>query len=159
VQARADHPDAARANAQVLDDLGHGATGLTMVCMGTAAARGFGIDVGGMARVLAGVQLHAIALRLEGDEEAAAALAEIVGRLPIDPARLDVSFGLTSPALVQRLLAQGFRGPFLEADGAISMEATQAQELGIVLARATEFLRRLMPVKLASPLRPIRICF
>ena len=143
VQARADHPDAAHANAQVLDDLGHGATGLTIVCKGTAAARGFGMEVGGMAQVLAGVQLHAIALRLEGGEAAATALAEIVGRLPIDPARLDVSFGLTSPALVQRLLAQGFRGPFLEADGRDLHEqgATEAQELGVVLARAAGFLR------------------
>lgn len=65
VQARVDHPDAAKANAQALDDLTHGATGLTLVCEGAPTARGFGMAVKDFPRALADVQLHAIALRVE----------------------------------------------------------------------------------------------
>lgn len=143
VQARADHPDAAKANAQALDDLTHGVTGLTLVCEGHGAARGFGITPQDLPRVLEGVHLHAIALRIDGDGEAASALARFIARQPIDPERLDVSFGLNDAALVKGLVSQGFKGPFLEADGRAWHEqgATEAQELGAVLARAVAFLR------------------
>ncbi len=144
VHARADHPNAARANALALDDLGNGATGLTLVMRGQAAARGFGIGVEDLGRVLDGVQLHAIALRLEGTAEMASALAKLVARQPIDPERLDISFGLGDTALVKALTAQGFKGPFVEADGRALHEqgATEAQELGATLAMATGFLRK-----------------
>ena len=42
---RVDHPDAAKANAQALDDLANGATGLVLVANDAASARGFGVDV------------------------------------------------------------------------------------------------------------------
>lgn len=144
VHARADHPDAAKANAQALDDLGNGATGLTLVMRGQAAARGFGVEVESLARVLDGVQLHAIALRLEGSAELASALGKLVARQPIDPERLDISFGLSDVNLVKELVVQGFKGPFVEADGRALHEhgATEAQELGAVLAMATGFLRK-----------------
>ncbi|HUR43108.1 MAG TPA: methylmalonyl-CoA mutase family protein, partial [Aestuariivirga sp.] len=143
VHARVDHPDAAKANAQALEDLANGATGLTLVFEGQPSARGFGITVQQLPRVLEGIHLHAIALRLEGDAEAAQALAQFVAEQPIDPERLDVSFGLSHSALVKSLMAQGFKGPFLDADGRSLHEqgATAAQELGATLASAAAFLR------------------
>ncbi len=154
VQARVDHPDAGKANRQALDDLANGVTGLALVFNGHGAARGFGIGIEDLPRVLEDVQLHAIALRLEGNVEAAQALAQLVARQPIDPERLDVSFGLTDPTPVKSLAAQGFQGPFLEADGRAMHEqgATEAQELGAVLAKAGAFLRLAEPTQIGVTL-------
>ncbi len=41
---RVDHPDPAAANAQALDDLENGATGLVLVFAGSVSANGFGLD-------------------------------------------------------------------------------------------------------------------
>ena len=41
---RVDHPDPAAANAQALDDLQNGATGLVLVFAGSVSANGFGLD-------------------------------------------------------------------------------------------------------------------
>ena len=145
VHQRADHPDGSRANGQALDDLAHGATGLTLTFKGHASARGFGIEAKDLPRVLDGVALHAIALRLEGGAAEAKALAALIAKQPVDPGRLDVSFGLQSAELAGELTAQGFIGPFLEADGRPWHEkgATEAQELGAVLATAVRHLRAL----------------
>ena len=145
VHQRVDHPDAMRANEQALDDLAHGATGLTLTFKGHASARGFGLEAQNLPRVLDGIALHAIALRLEGGPAEAKALAAMIARQPIDPGRLDVSFGLKGAELAGELAAQGFRGPFLEADGRPWHDkgATEAQELGAVLAAAAGYLRAL----------------
>jgi methylmalonyl-CoA mutase len=154
VQSRVDHPDATKANLQALDDLGNGATGLTLVFKGHGAARGFGIAIEDLSRVLDGVQLHAISLRVEGSAEAALALAGFIAAQPVDPARLDVRFGLDDASLVRGLVVQGFRGPFLEADGRDLHEqgATEAQELGAVLARAVGYSRRAEPAHIGITL-------
>lgn len=130
VMQQVDHPDGAKANAQALADLENGAGGL---CIVNADA-----DV---ARVLQGVALHAIHTRLEGGDGLAKAFAAYVGKLPIDPARLDVSFGMGD---VEELVAQGFKGPFLEADGRVFHEqgASEAQELACVLAQIVGALRK-----------------
>jgi methylmalonyl-CoA mutase len=130
VMQRVDHPDSVKANAQALDDLENGAGGLCIV-NGDA-------DV---ARVLQGVALHAIHTRLEGGNGLAKAFAAYVGKQPIDPARLDVSFGMGD---VEELVAQGFKGPFLEADGRVFHEqgASEAQELACVLAQIVGALRK-----------------
>lgn len=145
VYQRADHPDAVRANAQALDDLGHGATGLTLAFKGRASARGFGLVAKDLPRLLDAVALHALAIRLEGGAAEASALAATIAKQPVDPRRLDVSFGLDSAELAGELMAQGFRGPFLEADGRTWHDkgATDAQELGAVLATAVGYLRAL----------------
>ncbi len=116
---RVDHPDPAKANAQALDDLSHGATGLSLIFDGAASARGFGIDPGQLSIILEGVPLHAIAIRLEGDENAARQFAEYIARQPLDPDRLDISVG--------------------DADGRKFHErgCTAAQELGAVLLTAS----------------------
>jgi len=139
---RVDHPKAEAANAQALDDLGNGATGLTLVFAGAATARGHGIAVADLTRALDGVALHAIALRIEGSAEAAQALAGLIASQPLDPARLDFSFGLTDAALAAEISARGFTGPFLDADGRSWHEkgATAAEELGAVLATVAPWL-------------------
>ena len=140
---RADHPDAARANDLALDDLNNGATGLVLVTQDSAAARGYGLDPARLARVLQGVHLHAVALRVEGG--GSMALAELIAGQPIDPERLNVSFALTSAADAAELARRGYTGPYMEADGRSWHEqgATDAQELGATLATAVATLRKL----------------
>ena len=132
VVQRVDHLDGMRANAQALEDLENGAGGLAITQKDA--------DV---ARVLESVALHAIHTRLEGGETLAKAFAAYVGKQPINPARLSVSFGLNDAGLVSGLLAQGFEGPFLEADGRVVHEqgASEAQELACVLAQIVGALR------------------
>jgi len=130
VMQRVDHPDGVKANAQALDDLENGAGGLCII--------NGNVDLG---RVLQGVALHAIHVRLDGGETLTKAFAAYVGKQPIDPARLSVSFGAGD---VEELVAQGFNGPFLEADGRVFHEqgASEAQELACVLARIVGALRK-----------------
>lgn len=140
---RVDHPDAARANEQALDDLENGATGLVLVSADAASARGFGIDPGRLARVLQGVHLHAISLRMEG--EASMALARLIATQPIDPERLNISFALTAPDDAAELARLGYAGPYMHADGRGFHEqgASDAAELGASLATAVATMRRL----------------
>ena len=58
---RVDQADPAAANAQALDDLQNGATGLALVFAGSVTANGFGVDgsAATLARVLEGVELDA----------------------------------------------------------------------------------------------------
>ncbi len=58
---RVDHPDPAAANAQALDDLENGATGLVLVFAGSVSANGFGLDATAatLTRVLDGIDLAA----------------------------------------------------------------------------------------------------
>jgi methylmalonyl-CoA mutase len=128
VLQRVDYSNVAKANAQALDDLENGAVGLSI-------ARAFD------PLLLEGVALHAIHIRLEyGDAEA---FARYVGRQPVDPSRLRVSFGLKDAGLTKSLLAQGFSGPFMDTDGRAfhNQGATEAQELGCVLSELVRALR------------------
>src|SRR5271155_6288320 len=61
IMQRVDHPDPAAANAQALDDLENGATGLVLVFASSVSANGYGLDATAatLARVLDGVQLDA----------------------------------------------------------------------------------------------------
>ncbi|MEQ1520623.1 MAG: methylmalonyl-CoA mutase family protein [Aestuariivirga sp.] len=130
VMQRVDHSDSMKANAQALDDLENGADGLCIINKDAE-----------IARVLQGVALHAIHTRLEGGGGLAKAFAAYVGQQPIDPARLNVSFGMGE---VEELVAQGFKGPFLDADGRVFHEqgASEAQELACVLAQIVGVLRK-----------------
>ena len=138
---RVDHPDAAKANAQALDDLANGATGLVLVGNDAASARGFGIDVPQLSRILRGVHLHAVNLKIEGS--GSLALADLIASQPIDPERMAVSFAVTNAKDAVDLSRRGYAGPFMEADGRTWHEqgATEAQELGAVLADAVARMR------------------
>jgi methylmalonyl-CoA mutase len=168
---RVDHPDALAANAQALEDLENGATGLVLVFAGSASANGFGLDPSGQAlgRVLDGVHLDAgvtIDLDLpiaQGDivnnltklmrSRSVAAAVDL--RAGLDPlghfavtGRSPRPWGETSRELagaVGELSAAGFRGPFVAADGRIAHNAggAEAQELAFALGSAVAYLRAL----------------
>jgi methylmalonyl-CoA mutase len=170
VLARVDHPDAKAANAQALDDLGNGATGLSLVFAGSVGAYGYGLDGSHetVARALDGVFLDAgIALELDMSpqyKEAGQNLAGVLKGRGIVPASTQIRFGYdplgamarvgSSPLpwpqiaklftdIVADLTAQGFAGPFAVADGRSvhAAGATEAQELAFVIGNAVEYLR------------------
>ena len=172
VLQRIDHPDPAAANAQALDDLENGATGLTLVFAGAVGAYGFGLDAGEatLARVLDGIHLDAgIALEFDLSPQAKDAphrLAALLNARKVSPGAVDVRFGYdplgalattgASPMpwsdiapifakLIAELAAQGFNGPFAAADARPVHAAggSEAQELAFALANAVAYLRAL----------------
>jgi methylmalonyl-CoA mutase len=172
IMQRIDHPDAAKANAQALHDLENGATGLTLVFAGANGARGFGMQPTAetIATVLNGIFIDAgIAIELNvGPESRMAAihLADYMTAKKIEPATCNIRFGLDSigacavwgssaynwweiaPAMtgaVKKLVAAGFKGPFVVADGRIIHDAggSEVQELAYVLATGVAYLRAL----------------
>src|SRR5438270_7461171 len=172
IMQRIDHPDAAAANAQALQDLENGANGLTLVFSGANGAYGFGLEptTEALEKVLDGVLIDAgISIELQvGPQSRMAAihLAELVQRKGIDPAACNIRFGLDPigacavwgsspyswpeivPAVtggIKGLAAMGFRGPFAPADGRVIHDAggSEAQELAFVLAAGVEYMRAL----------------
>jgi methylmalonyl-CoA mutase len=172
VVQRVDHPDAAAAKAQALEDLSNGTTGLTLVMAGSLSANGYGLDgsAEALARALDGIDLAA-GISLDIDlapfaRDVPQQLADAVKRQKIDPAAANVRFGydpLTAVAmsgkiplpwretaplmarLIQNLAATGFAGPFAAADGRVIHNAggSEAQELAFALASAVAYLRAL----------------
>src|SRR5580692_6087131 len=98
VLQRVDHPDPAAANAEALNDLAGGATGLALVFAGSVGSYGFGLEApAAIARVLDDVQLDAgIAVELDPgiDRKAASeTLAAIVKHRGIAPSATNIRFG------------------------------------------------------------------
>jgi methylmalonyl-CoA mutase len=172
VMQRVDHPEPAAANAQALEDLENGATGLTLTIAGAADAHGFGIgpSAKSLAHVLDGVQLDAgIAIELALPAfvpDAARNLAAVVRASGVPPAAVTIRFGLDPlasaartgrmprpwaeqakafAAVVGELAAQGFSGPFAASDGRVVHAAggSEAQELAFALASGVAYLRAL----------------
>ena len=101
VLARVDHPDAALANGQALDDLANGADGLQVVFAGAGGAYGYGLasaDAASLDALFEGVRLDAgVTLELDlgpSAEEQALDVAALAERSGADLGRLDLSFGL-----------------------------------------------------------------
>lgn len=172
IMQRVDHPDPATANAQALNDLENGATGLTLICAGSLNANGYGI--GGSAetltRVLDGVRLDAgITIDFNVSPETRDIVrhfAALVKSLGVEPAAVEM-LGSINPlggmaaaggtnqrwselarifaGLIGDLASQGFRGPFAAADGRIVHNAggSEAQELAFVIASGVAYLRAL----------------
>jgi len=169
---RVDHPDAAAANAQALQDLENGATGLTLVFAGSVNANGYGLEASPatLARVIDGVELDAgitIDFNLSPPTRSAVQhFAALVKNRKIAPAAVDMRASIdplggfaasgTSPhpwgelsksfaGMLRELADQGFRGPFAVADGRIIHNAggSEAQELAFAIASAVEYLRAL----------------
>ena len=169
---RVDHPDPAAANAQALEDLENGATGLTLVFAGSINANGYGLDASPatLARVLDGVELDAgitIDFNLSPPTRSAVQhFAALVKSRKVAPASVDLRASINpigglaasgaSPRpwselsrsfadMVRDLAEQGFRGPFAVADGRIIHNAggSEAQELAFAIASAVEYLRAL----------------
>jgi methylmalonyl-CoA mutase len=169
---RVDHPDPAAANAQAVEDLEDGATGLVLVFAGAISANGFGVEpsAAALARVLDGIALDAgIAIDLNLSPAArhvVGDLAALVKARGLVPATVDVRFsinpigGFAATGKGQRawkdlashfakmigdLSGSGFRGPFAVADGRVIHNAggSEAQELAFALASAVAYLRAL----------------
>ena len=169
VVQRTDHPDPAKANAQALDDLNHGATGLQLLFADAPGARGFGLaecDRKNLARVMSGIRIDAIDLRIDAGPRGAKAaeeLAQWVATQPVDPERLRLCFGLDPigtgavrgridafyaeelEKTVGALREQDFTGPFAQASATIWHDAgaSEAQELAFLLATGVAYLRAL----------------
>jgi methylmalonyl-CoA mutase len=169
VVQRVDHPDAAAANAQALEDLQNGATGLALVFAGSVSANGFGLDgaAATLARVLDGVRFDA-GIDIDLAPFAREVPQHVAGVLKkrIDPAAANIRFGYdpitalaisgkiplpwreTAPlmaGLIRTLADTGFKGPFAVADGRVIHNAggSEAQELAYALASAVAYLRAL----------------
>jgi methylmalonyl-CoA mutase len=163
---RLDHPDPALANAQALQDLEGGATGLALVFADAAGAHGFGLEASpsGLARVLDGIQMDAgIWLEVDGASPAATALAELLHAGAIAPSSCQVRFGLdplgelargsasegwSEAALnlvrvIEGFAGHRFAGPFVAADSRAihAASGSEAQELAYALAAAVLYLR------------------
>jgi len=172
VMQRVDHPDPAAANAQALEDLDNGATGLVLVFAGSVSANGFGLDGSQamFARVLDGIDLGSgliVDLNLSPSTRTAARHpAEMIKQRAIDPASVNVRFSINpiggfaatgrSPrrweelapyfaTMVGEFAGDGFHGPFAVADGRVIHNAggSEAQELAFALASAVAYLRAL----------------
>ncbi len=171
VMQRVDHPDPAAANAQALDDLENGATGLVLVFAGSVSANGFGLDLSPatLTRALDGIDLTAVAIDLNlspATRHVVRDFAALVKGRGIAPSQVDLrasinpiggyaasgrgprSWDELAPnfaAMVGELAAAGFRGPFAVADGRIIHNAggSEAQELAFALASAVAYLRAL----------------
>ena len=166
---RVDDTDPARANAQAIEDIENGATGLSLVFEGAPNAFGYGLPNTREAldRVLDGVPLNKVHVRVDvhpGSRAMAEWMLALLGAKRVDPARLSVSFGIDAAAILAgagylrmsiealkasmpqslaHFFALGLPGVLLEADGRVfhNAGATEAQELAIVLSTATTHLR------------------
>ncbi len=172
VMQRVDHPDPKAANAQALEDLKSGATGLTLVFAGSLNANGYGLDATPetLAHLLDGVALDAgitIDFNLSlATRTAVQHFAAFVKSRELDPAAVDMRASInpigglaatgSSPrpwselskavaTAILNLAEQGFRGPFAVADGRIIHNAggSEAQELAFAIAAAVDCLRAL----------------
>src|SRR3984957_3892941 len=171
IMQRVDHPDPAAANAQALDDLENGATGLVLVFAGSVSANGFGLDPSPatLTRALDGIDLTAVAIDLNlspATRHVVRDFAALVKARGIAPAKVDLRASINPiggfaasgrgprsweelapsfAAMVAELTAAGFRGPFAVADGRIIHNAggSEAQELAFALASAVAYLRAL----------------
>lgn len=158
---RADIPALDEANTQALRDLEAGASGLTVLLAGHGGPSGFGVDaksVEDFDRLLDGVYLEMIPLRLDAGKrsaEAAANLLALYEKRGIDVATADISFGLDPIGQLAlhgseidqgdalKLIPDGSTLAAFQADGRIyhNAGASEAQELAAALATAVSYLR------------------
>src|SRR5579883_2785872 len=167
VMQRVDHPDSAAANAQALQDLENGATGLTLVFAGSVSANGYGLAA--TPETLAHVLDGGIAIDFNlspATRDAVKHFAAVVKSRGLAPASVDLRASInpiggfaaagTSPRpwpalaqgfarMVRELADQGFAGPFAVADGRIIHNAggSEAQELAVAIASGVQYLRAL----------------
>ncbi|MER8580702.1 methylmalonyl-CoA mutase subunit beta [Mesorhizobium sp. M1423] len=169
VSQRIDDPDIGRARAQALEDVAQGATGLSLVFEGAPNAFGYGLPrtAEALESVLDGVPLNRIQIRIDAHPWSRAVADWLVAFLTkrrSDPAKLNLSFGIdpaaifagtgrlrmsiealqaSMPQSLAHFFSMGVPGVLLEADGRVfhNAGATEAQELGTMLASAVSYLR------------------
>ncbi|BDA86003.1 methylmalonyl-CoA mutase [Aureimonas sp. SA4125] len=172
-----DDPDPSRANTQALVDLEAGAEALSLCFEGAAASRGFGLKLEDetLATALDGVLLDIVHIRVEPHpqgSEALAALLRLAARRGLSPSALSIDAGIdmVGPlafsgrfpdddralragcgALARSRADDGMGGRTVEADGRVYHDAgaSEAQELGAVLATAVWHLRALVGAGMA----------
>jgi methylmalonyl-CoA mutase len=173
IMQRVDHPDASKANAQILNDLENGATGLDIAFAGGAGARGFGVadaEPETLRRLFEGVIFDAgISIALDpvvGRGNAGETLASLIEAQGVDPAKVDVRINYQALStlavrgaaaapwpemappfakVVRGLMDRGFRQRLVLADGRPVHDAggSEAQELAFALGLAVAYLRML----------------
>lgn len=171
VMQRIDLTDPKVANAQILNDLNNGASGLTLVFQGAIGDYGYALPATGAAISAALDEVHlndaGIAVDLDlgrPSKDAAGLLATLVKARGLAPGSVGVRFGFNPlgaiavtgerpkpwpdiaanfAGLVFDLASQGFTGPFAVADGRVIHAAggSEAQELAFALAAAVAYLR------------------
>ncbi|MER8527564.1 MULTISPECIES: methylmalonyl-CoA mutase subunit beta [unclassified Mesorhizobium] len=169
VSQRIDDPDIGRASAQALEDVAQGATGLSLVFEGAPNAFGYGLPrtAEALETVLDGVPLNRIQIRIDAHPWSRAVADWLVAFLTkrrSDPAKLNLSFGIdpaaifagtgrlrmsiealqaSMPQSLAHFFSMGVPGVLLEADGRVfhNAGASEAQELGTMLASAVSYLR------------------
>ena len=175
---RVDIADPSEANAQILEDLEGGASGLELDFSGAQSARGFGVRAGSLRdleALFADVQLDLIKLRLEagqGSPEALALVWAYLDQQKVDPALVNITCGFDpfgqmavqgAGAVDLKRMSEQFHDMagavkasgspvrLLESDGNTWYDAgaTPSQELALVLASAAAQLRLLEETKLA----------
>jgi len=164
IVARIDIPCNKTANAQVLDDLVGGASGLDLVTAESPNAHGFGLTIscdGCVKTLLSGVHLDLIPIRVDAGHRSAEvaklllAVATEQGK-SVDLAVIDDPVGLLAATgklgakaedaiAAAAATAADFPGTALEADGRVwhAAGASEAQELAGLLATAVTYLRAL----------------
>jgi methylmalonyl-CoA mutase len=160
-----DHTNPDRANAQAHADLVGGANGLSLRFAGSPAAAGFGLPATptALAVALDGVDLAKTAIHIEPHADAIDSvewLTALVAKSGVAPELTQISFGLDPVAALARdakpdtesfaasfraIRATRFRGPLALLDARPYHEAgaSEAQELGAILATAAWWLRAL----------------
>lgn len=166
---RIDDPDPMRANAQALEDIEQGATGIALVFEGAPNAFGYGLpgSADALEKVLDGIVLNRTYVRIDVHPASRAMadwLVNILSSRRVEPSKLQLSFGIdpaatfagtgrlrmsiealqaSMPQSLAHFFSLGVPGVLLEADGRVlhNAGATEAQELGAMLASAVAHLR------------------
>ncbi len=163
---RIDHPDPAAANAQAVEDLDNGATGLSLVFAGARSDNDFGLDPSpaALARVLdsvppdAGVVLE-LDLPSRSDRQVVRGVVELITSRGLTPSSVRLRAGLNPivtigswdavaadfAAFVVNIAGAGFSTALVVADGRFIHDAggSEAQELAYALSCAVAYLRAL----------------
>ncbi|MGI9462310.1 MAG: methylmalonyl-CoA mutase family protein, partial [Aestuariivirgaceae bacterium] len=168
---RADIPDPAKANDQILEDLEGGASAIALVMPQSVTAGGHGLAITSMddlKRLLDRVELDLISLRLDAGRHGLWMTPMLLSlyaernlnpqacdlKLSIDPVGRFAHSGamLADPAMSERMADllrsvtdAGFKGPVFSADTRVfhMAGASPAEELGIALATLVQYIRAL----------------
>ncbi|NLH82711.1 MAG: methylmalonyl-CoA mutase [Phyllobacteriaceae bacterium] len=164
VMARVDVPGNKTANAQVLEDLEGGASGLDLVCAESPNAYGYGLTIscdGCVKTLLSGVHLDLVPIRVDAGHRSADVAKLLLGvaaeqgksvdlAVIQDPIGLVAATGAIGAKIEDAIAAaaeaaKDFPGTALEADGRVwhAAGASEAQELAALLSTAVAYLRAL----------------
>jgi methylmalonyl-CoA mutase len=98
-----------------------------------AGATGLVLRTVDSVKALLDLPLHSFAIRNEAGDDAAIQLIEMIAALPLDPARLQIAFGLRASTHVKRIIELGYTGPYFDciesADGLAGVLSTAAAHL------------------------------